>query len=112
MPELRPVVAVEDQLSAQSKKLDALPAGQQALASQLTAIQRTISANTTIDPDRLYSRREAANHYAVSTRTIDRWIQSGRLDVVNTGRRIRVYGRSIVELDRWQKQSAVGVLRL
>ncbi len=50
-----------------------------------------------IDPDRLYTTKEAANLLDCSQRTIQIMIQDGRLDGIYTVRSYRIYGEEIIE---------------
>jgi len=112
MSNVVPVSVFLEQLDGQSAKLDSLLQGQCGLATYLYAIEREIAKSLPVDPDRLYTRRDAANHFSVSIRTIDRWIRSRRLGAVRKGRSVRILGRSLKQVDRERSRPPVEVLVL
>jgi hypothetical protein len=105
--------AVAEELTPLIERLDLLLAGQASLAEQQAQALRLLADAEPVDPDRLYSRADAARLLDVHTRTIDRWIKSGVLARANRGRRTYITGRSLRERHHVRAQSsAVEVLKL
>ena len=110
---LRPGDAVAEPLILVLRRLDLLLAGQASLAEQQAEAFRLLTDAEPVDPDRLYSRADAARLLGVHTRTIDRWIKSGVLSRANRGRRTYITGRSLRDRHHAQaRSSAVEVLKL
>jgi len=110
---LRAGDAVAEPFTIVLHRLDQILAGQAALAEQQARAFRLLADAEPVDPDRLYSRADAARLLGVHTRTIDRWIKSGVLARANRGRRTYITGRSLRERHHVRAQSsAVEVLKL
>lgn len=72
------------------------------VARHVAALDHRLRETTPAEPQphRLYTRKEVARLLGVTTRTIDRRIRSGDLEVIRRGTSIRVVGASIHSLRR------------
>ena len=108
-----PCDAVAEQLALVRNTLDQLLAGQAALAEQQAQILRILADTESVNPDRLYSRADAARLLSVHVKTIDRWIHRGILARVVRGRRTYITGRSIQQRHHAERRrAAVEVLKI
>ena len=113
MSSLRPGDAVAEQLALVTDKLDQVLASQAALAERQAHVLRLLADAEPVDPDRLYSRADAARLLSVHTRTIDRWGRKGILVRVVRGRRVYITGRSIRQCHHTERRhAALEVLKL
>jgi excisionase family DNA binding protein len=49
-----------------------------------------------IDPERMYTIKELATIFAVSERTVSRWLDTKKLKAYVLGGSIRIYGKDII----------------
>ena len=76
------------------------------IAELVSALDARLRDHIPTEPSRLYTRKQAAEFLGVTTRTVDRRINAGELEVVRQGRTIRIVGVSLDRLLRPTKRAA------
>lgn len=104
-----PEMCLQDQIL---QKLDDLVVRCDRLVGHVASIDSRLREATSTEPQRLYTRNEAADILGVTPRTIDRRIRSGDLEIVRNGTSVRVVGASIQGRGSYQQRPAAEVLRL
>lgn len=112
MSDLRPRGTISDQFASIERMLYQLLQGQAEIAREQTRIARALVDAESINPDRLYGRKDAARLLSVSVKTIDRWVRRGLIIENRRGRRVYITGRSLVARRELVVTGTVRVLRI